>query len=57
MGNDDSDYEIIFRPYRRRPDGTIEWAKKYGLKAFPIRIRKGKAENPENLKKGNENKE
>lgn len=30
---------IIFRPYRRDPrTGEILWARKYGLKAWPIQI-------------------
>ncbi len=33
---------LIFRPYIRTKDGRIIWAKSYGLKAFPIWVRKPK---------------
>lgn len=28
--------KLIFRPWRRMPDGSILWARNYGLKAWPI---------------------
>lgn len=33
-----SDSYIIYRASRRKKDGTIEYARDYGLKGFPIRI-------------------
>jgi len=29
---------VIFRPYITKKDGTVIWAKQYGLKAFPIPV-------------------
>lgn len=31
-------YVIIFRAYRRLPDGTLLYARQYGLRAWPIHI-------------------
>jgi len=30
---------VIWRPYRTLPNGTVLWAKDYGLKAWPITVR------------------
>lgn len=38
--NDESEYEIIFRPYRKLPNGKVIWAKWFGYKAFPIKVKK-----------------
>jgi len=32
-------YRLIFRPYIRLKDGTVLWARQYGLKAWPILIK------------------
>ncbi len=32
-------YHLIFRPYRRLKDGTILWAKAYGIRAWPILVK------------------
>ena len=29
---------VIFRPWRTLPDGTVIWAKDYGLRAWPIHL-------------------
>ena len=39
MGTTSEDVTVIFRRYRRTKDGKVLDARKYGLKAWPIRIR------------------
>ena len=36
------DVDVIFRRYRRLPDGTVLDAHDYGLRAWPIRIRRNR---------------
>jgi len=31
-------YRLIFRPYRRNAQGQLEYARSYGLRAWPILI-------------------
>src|SRR5690606_2007529 len=38
----EDDYVVIFRRYRRTRDGRLLDARKYGLQAWPIRVRKKK---------------
>jgi len=38
--HEEDGYEIIFRPYRTLPDGTVIWACNYGLRAWPIKVPK-----------------
>ena len=40
MHNDDVEVIVIFRRFRRLPDGSVLDARKYGLRAWPIRIRR-----------------
>ena len=40
IGGPDDEFEVIFRPWFRRPDGTVVYAKTYGKKVFPIRVRR-----------------
>lgn len=35
-------YSIIFRRYRKLPDGRVLDARKYGIRAWPIKIPIGK---------------
>ncbi len=39
--NDESEYEIIFRPFKKLPNGKVIWAKWFGFKAFPMKVKKG----------------
>lgn len=32
-------HRVIFRPWRTRPDGTRQYAKDYGYKAWPMWIK------------------
>jgi len=40
MTAESDSYVIIFRPYIRLPDGRLLYARHYGLRAWPIRIRR-----------------
>jgi hypothetical protein len=37
---DHDDCEVIFRPYRKRPDGSIETAASHGKRVFCIHLKK-----------------
>ncbi len=34
-------WKLIFRPCRTLPNGTVLWARNYGLRAWPIWVRVG----------------
>ncbi len=36
------EYVVIFRRYRRTRDGRVLDARKYGLRAWPIRVRRNR---------------
>jgi len=38
MSDKTDNYVIIFRAYKRLPDGSLLYARNYGLRAWPIRI-------------------
>lgn len=40
MTAESDSYVIIFRSYIRLPDGRLLYARHYGLRAWPIRIRR-----------------
>jgi len=40
MTEEDGDYVVIFRRYRRLPDGTMLDAHKYGYRVWPIKVRR-----------------
>ena len=45
MGYEHRDgYHLIFRPWIRQKDGTILYAKQFGIKAFPIWVKDGEDE-------------
>ncbi|MDN7608932.1 MULTISPECIES: hypothetical protein [Burkholderia] len=39
---DDDDYVIIFRRFRRTKSGAMLDARKFGIAAWPIKVRKAK---------------
>jgi hypothetical protein len=40
MNRHDDDFELIFRRFRTLPDGSVLDARKYGLRAWPLRVRR-----------------
>lgn len=40
MTTKDDDYEVVFRRFRRTKSGALLDAWKYGLKAWPIKVRR-----------------
>ena len=35
----DDEPTYIYRPYKKRPDGTLDWAKNHGKKAWRIPVK------------------
>lgn len=44
MTTHDDDYEIIFRRFRRTKSGKVLDAHAYGMKGWPIKVRRSKDE-------------
>ena len=40
MDRHDDEFDLIFRRYRTLPNGTVLDARKFGLRAWPLRVRR-----------------